>query len=290
MPCPARAGTVAALPIRRYHAALEDLYARYNRREYVHPDPLEFLYAYDDLRDREIVGLVAAALALGRVASILRSVRRALDRLGPHPAALLEGVSAGGLRRMFADFKHRFITGEDVAALLWGARGVARRHGSLQACFAAAMGPRDETVVPALGAFVDELVAAGGRRSRALAHPCRGSACKRLNLYLRWMVRSDAVDPGGWLGMPASRLVIPLDTHMHCIGLALGLTARRQANLAAALDMTAAFREIVPGDPVRYDFALTRLGIRSDTDMDEFLARCGAAPRHGAPGVPPPGE
>jgi uncharacterized protein (TIGR02757 family) len=265
------------MPIRKYYAALEDLYARYNRREYVHPDPLEFLYAYEDLRDREIVGLVAAALALGRVRSILRSVRCVLDRLGSHPATLLEGVSAGRLRRMLADFRHRFVTGEDVAALLWGARGVARRHGSLQACFAAAMGRRDKTILPALGTFVEELVAAGGPSRGLLAHPCRRSACKRLNLYLRWMVRSDAVDPGGWRRVPASRLVIPLDTHMHRIGLALGLTARKQANLAAALEMTAAFRKIVPEDPVRYDFALTRLGIRSDAGLDEWLARCRAA-------------
>jgi uncharacterized protein (TIGR02757 family) len=94
---------------------------------------------------------------------------------------------------------------------------------------------------------------------------------------LRWLVRRDDVDPGGWTGVPASRLVVPLDVHMHRIGAALGLTARRQADAKAALEVTAAFRAISPDDPVRYDFALTRLGIRTDTDLEAFLAECRAA-------------
>lgn len=263
------------MPARKYGPILDDLYARYNRRAYVSPDPLQFLYDYEDLRDREAAGLVAASLAVGRVAMILRNVAAVLERLGPRPATFIEGASADGLRRRLAGLRHRFFTGEDVAGLLWGVRRMQRQGGSVGVFFARAAGPHDETVLPALAALVEELSAAGGPgAARLLSDPRRKSACKRLNLFLRWMVRCDAVDPGGWHAVPASRLVVPLDTHMHRLGRELGLTARPQANLATALEITAAFRRLVPDDPVRYDFALTRLGIRTDTDCDEFLCRC----------------
>jgi len=92
----------------------------------------------------------------------------------------------------------------------------------------------------------------------------RGSACKRLLMYLRWMVRKDEVDPGGWEGIPPSKLLVPVDTHMHRIARKLRFTRRKQANLATVREITAAFRKIVPDDPARYDFTLTRFGIRKD--------------------------
>ncbi|MBW2545477.1 MAG: TIGR02757 family protein, partial [Deltaproteobacteria bacterium] len=101
--------------------------------------------------------------------------------------------------------------------------------------------------------------------------PAKGSACKRLNLFLRWMVRRDDVDPGGWDDIPPSKLVIPLDTHMHRICLAFGFTKRKQADMKTALEITDSFRAIVPDDPVRYDFALTRLGIRKDAAPASLL-------------------
>ena len=96
--------------------------------------------------------------------------------------------------------------------------------------------------------------------------------------FLRWMVRKDEVDPGGWYNVPSSRLIVPLDTHMHRICLALGLTQQKRADMRTALEITTAFRTITPDDPVKYDFALTRLGIRNDTDMDAFLKQCSVMP------------
>jgi len=262
-----------------YRDLFEDLYARYNRRAYVEPDPLQFLYAWPDVRDREIVGLLAATLALGRVAAINRSVAAVLRVLGPRPAVLLAETTADALAASLAGFRHRFFTGDDVAGLLAAAGAVARRHGSLEACFRAGLRTDAETVVPAVEAFVRALEAAGcGRACRNfLPRPERGSACKRLHLYLRWMVRRDAVDPGGWSGVPASRLVVPLDTHLFALGRELGMIGRAAPNLAAALEMTAALRRLSPEDPVRYDFALTRLGIRPDMDREGFVRRCAAA-------------
>ncbi len=239
----------------------------------MHPDPLEFLYAYEDLRDREVAGLVASALAYGRVAQILRSVSEVLERIGPEPAGFVSRSSSRELERRLEGFKHRFTTGADIAKLLVGAARAIRKHGSLNACFAGGLDPGDESVIPALERFSAEI--AGLARSHCgflFPSPEKGSACKRLNLYLRWMVRHDAVDPGGWTGVSPALLVVPLDTHMHRIGLALGLTERGQADLRTALEITGGFRQIVPEDPVRYDFCLTRLGIRTGLSLDEFLA------------------
>jgi uncharacterized protein (TIGR02757 family) len=251
---------------------LEELYRKYNRREYVHPDPLEFLYDYESVEDREIAGLLASALAYGRVAQILRSVGAVLGELGPSPAAFVAGSSARYLSGMFPGFKHRFTAGEEMGALLVGVKRALEDHGSLNSCFLRGMSRTDQSVVPALCRFTAEL-SAGAPLSCGflLPDPEKGSACKRLNLFLRWMVRRDRVDPGGWKGVPRSRLVVPLDTHMYKAGRALGFTARRSPDLRAAWEITLGFARIVPEDPVRYDFSLTRLGIRDEASLDELL-------------------
>ncbi len=251
---------------------LESLYAALNRREYVHPDPIEFLYDHEDPADREIVALVASALAYGRVEQINASVAAALARFGSTPARFVADASRTELERSFAGFKHRFATGDDLAAMLAGAGAIARCHGTLGARFAALVRDDDETVVPALTAFAAELGGEGGI-GHLVPCPGRGSACKRFHLLLRWMVRKDAVDPGGWDGVDVAKLVVPLDVHMHRIALRLGLTKRRSADRRTALEVTRGFARFRPDDPVRYDFALTRLGIRKDVPLEYHLER-----------------
>ncbi len=254
---------------------LDRLYGQYNRREYVHPDPLEFLYAYPDLRDREIAGLIASSLAYGRVAQILKSVGYVLDIMGPCPWDFLKAASPESLRETYSDFRHRFADGESLAALLTGAKQVIGRYGSLYDCFLEGMDKMDKTeatVLPALSFFARKIAEGSAFRcGHLMPMPERGSACKRLNLFLRWMVRKDAVDPGGWDDIPLSKLIVPLDVHLHRISLRLGMTARKQANMKTALEVTSGFRKLSPDDPVRYDFALTRLGIRKDADPDDFF-------------------
>jgi uncharacterized protein (TIGR02757 family) len=255
---------------------LDELRAKYNRRELVHPDPLQFLYDYEDVRDREVVGFIASSLAYGKVRHILRSVARVLERMD-RPARFLNEASETALFSTFHDFRHRVTSGETLSLLLLGAKRVMSRYGSLGACFKAGLREEHEKVFPALSSFVDELTrAAGSCPKHLLPVPAKGGACKRLNLFLRWMVRRDEVDPGGWDDVPPAKLVIPLDTHMHHIGRSLGFTRRKQADCCTALEITAAFRSIAPEDPVRYDFALTRLGIRKDADLEGFLRQCGA--------------
>ena len=258
------------MPLRKHRQALDDLYEAYNRRRYVHPDPVEFLYAYDDPDDREVVALVASSLAFGRVMHILASVRKVLDALGPNPASFLADTPDGRLRSMFAGFVHRFVGCDELAAMLIGAKRARRRFGSLQACFGQGIGDHDATVVPALAAFSAILNELGGGCGFLVPTPAGGSACKRLNLMLRWLVRRDEVDPGGWPTQWADRLLVPLDTHMHRIARAMKATRRKAAGLRTAEEVTAAFRVIRPEDPVRYDFALTRLGIHPELKLAGF--------------------
>ena len=255
---------------------LEKLYKKLNRRVLVHPDPLEFLYRYDNVKDREIAGLVAASLAYGNVKQIIRSVASVLDIVGPNPADYLSRTRESTLYKRLEGFKHRWSTGDEVASLLVGAKRVVKKYGGLENCFVAGIDDGCDTVLPALSAFATELTtAAGGCCASLVPAPEKGSACKRLNLFIKWMVRADDVDPGGWGRVAPAKLIIPLDTHMYRICCALGMTARKQADMKTALEITAAFGTLSPGDPTKYDFALTRLGIRDDLEIGPFLKECG---------------
>jgi uncharacterized protein (TIGR02757 family) len=255
---------------------LERLYLRYNDRRFIPSDPVEFIHRYDDPRDRELAGLVASSLAFGNVKQIRASVARSLEILGVAPADRVAASSPSDLQFDFREFRHRWITGRDMASLLAGVRGAFKEYGSLGELFYAKLDRNDPDVAPAAGRFSRALFEmSGGYRQCLLPSPESGSACKRLNLFLRWMVRSDEIDPGGWGEVPPAMLIVPLDTHMRRIAAKLGLTKRRAADLRAAREVTGAFREISPEDPVKYDFALTRLGIlRDETEEDRARISC----------------
>jgi uncharacterized protein (TIGR02757 family) len=250
----------------------DSLYRKYHHRAFVHPDPLQFLYAYEDLRDREIVAFVASSLAYGRVSQIIKSISSVIERMTPSPWVFLHKASPERIRRTFSGFKHRFTTDENLCAMLVGIKRIVKRHGVLQACFSQGLNSGDKTIFPALCAFTEELAAsADGPLHHLVPSPDKGSACKRLNLFLRWMVRQDEVDPGGWTNVSPSKLIVPVDTHMHRVSLFVGFTRRKQADLGAAMEITECFKAMAPEDPVKYDFSLTRLGIRGDKDYGGLL-------------------
>lgn len=253
---------ISAMPRRPEPAWFEELYARYNRKTYLGTDPVQFLSRYPDIRDREMAALIASSFALGRVAHILASVEKVLAPMQPGPRSFLDRASARTLRSTYAGFKHRFFDADCLVAFLRGAQKMLRLHGSLNAAFVKGLGPDCDTILPALERFAAEINNGCGS---LVPSPARGSACKRLNLFLRWMVRSDEIDPGGWTGVPASKLIVPLDTHLFRIARRMGFTRRKSADIRTALEVTAAFRRIRPDDPVRYDFSLTRLGIMPRT-------------------------
>jgi uncharacterized protein (TIGR02757 family) len=254
-------------------ASLESLYLKYNHKSFIHPDPLEFVHRYREPGDREVVALIAACLAYGRVAQILASVSRVLEPMSPSPARFLEKCTRENLEGIYGGFKHRFTTGSELASFLGRMGEVLRQFGSMEACFLDGYRAEDASVVPALSSFARQLTegCGNGGGGMFLPSPQKGSACKRLHLFLRWMVRNDDVDPGVWKGVDASQLIIPLDTHMFRIARFFQLTTRNQANHRTAVEITESFRTICREDPVRYDFALTRLGIREGVDIRTVL-------------------
>jgi len=243
---------------------LENIYQKFNRREYVHPDPLEFLYRYPGIQDREIVGMISSSLAYGRVAQILKSTETVLDKMGSSPFRFLMKSSNRSLSKTFSGFKHRFTTDEGLVSLMTGIKKIISRHGSLNLCFVAGLNRNDKTIIEGLVKFVGKLNCSD---RYLIPLPEKRGACKRLNLFLRWMVRKDAVDPGGWETVPKRKLIVPIDTHMARIGRMLGATMRKTADMKMALEITETFKKLAPRDPVKYDFALTRFGIRNDLQI-----------------------
>lgn len=245
---------------------LERVYARYNHRQFLDSDPLQFVYRYQDRRDREIVGFLASALAYGRVQQIARSLTELFNRMGSSPYEFTSQFD-GRARARLGGFKHRFTTGDDIADLLMRFRRVLDDFGSLEAFFLQGYRPSHATVLPALTRFCESL--SGGTPPSAglnylLASPSRGSACKRLNLFLRWMVRKDEVDVGLWKCVDKAKLLVPVDVHMGRLCRILGFHTGKGTTLATAVKITKAFARIEPNDPVKYDFSLSRIGILED--------------------------
>jgi len=244
-------------------ALLEKTYREMNKPEFIHPDPLEFVWRYQDRADREIVGLIAACLAYGNVTQILKSVEKVLGPMGKSPAAWLKAAEPAIIKKTFAAFKHRFTTGAELAVFLLNIKHGVEKHGSLEKLFLQGYAKDEATLENAIYKFVDNFNALGCAPSLT---PCpeHKSSFKRVNLYLRWMVRKDAVDPGVWTGVSTSKLLIPLDTHMRQVSMSMGITKRKDTSMKTAAEITAYFRSIEPADPVKYDFALTRAGIRGN--------------------------
>jgi uncharacterized protein (TIGR02757 family) len=254
-------------------ARLDELYDAFNVADAAE-DPVQFLAGYDDPADREIVAFCAASLAFGRVASVKASIARVLQVLGPHPAQFIRDFSPRLQASAFDGFVHRWTRGADIVGLFLILQHMLREHGSIEGFFRVGLDPSGPDIEHALESFctraceIDVRAAYGGRKPPARAgvrwffpRPSAGSGCKRLNLFLRWMVRRDQVDPGGWTGVSPSQLVIPLDTHVIRVGRCLRLTSYTSPGWRMAADITRALRRIDPIDPVRYDFSLCHLGM-----------------------------
>lgn len=247
----------------------EALYARYNKRGLCNPDPLQFLYDYPDVREREIAALIAACFAYGNVKQIIKTVNFILAVAGPSPRAFALSATPAKLAKIFKGFKYRFTTEKELVSFWLAIKNILKKYGSLETCFLAHYNPADETVLPAIKGFAREL-RRGGDLHSLVPDPDKKSALKRLNLFLRWMVRQDEVDPGGWKQISPAQLIVPLDVHMHRIAQKLGLTKRNAADITAALEISAALKKHCPQDPIKYDFCLTRFGIRDDMSYNDL--------------------
>jgi uncharacterized protein (TIGR02757 family) len=251
--------------------ALDQLYAGFNHADSA-TDPIQVVRRYERDDDREIVGFIAAALAFGRVMSELQSIERVLAVMGPEPAAYVRRFDARRDGPAFAGIVHRWTRETDIVALLWVLRQMVDRSASVEGFFLEGDDEASEDIAGALDSFSAramalDLKAAYGRIPNRpgvcyfFPRPSAGSGCKRLNLFLRWMVRRDALDLGVWRRVSPARLIVPLDTHVIRVGRCLRLTTYTSPGWRMARDITASLRRLDPADPVKYDYSLCHLGM-----------------------------
>jgi uncharacterized protein (TIGR02757 family) len=252
-------------------STLDSLYRDYNREDSA-SDPVHKVRPYSRRDDREIAAFCAAALAFGRVASVLNSIDGLLTIMGPHPAEFVRRFDPSAPHPELRSMVHRWTRGVDLAALLWLMRQMLEQSGSIEQFFADGDDPLAADVGPGLDRFSSrvrqlDIRRVYGRHPKAAGvwyffpRPSGGSACKRLNLFLRWMVRRDEVDLGVWTRVTPARLVVPLDTHIIRLGQCLRLTRYTSPGWRMAADITASLRRLDPVDPVRFDFSICHIGM-----------------------------
>jgi uncharacterized protein (TIGR02757 family) len=252
-------------------STLDRLYHGFNDPQAA-TDPIQAVRRFAAVEDREVVGFLAAALAFGRVLGVLQSVDRLLAVMGDRPAAFVRAFAPERDGRALRTFVHRWTRGADITALLWMLRQMLETDGSLEGFFVRGHDDSREDVGPSLDSFSARALALDIRRAYGripqrpgvcyfFPRPSHGSGCKRLNLFLRWMVRSDALDLGVWSRVRPAMLVIPLDTHVIRVAQCLRLTRYRSPGWPMAREITAALRALDPTDPVKYDFSLCHLGM-----------------------------
>ncbi|MBI2354614.1 MAG: TIGR02757 family protein [Deltaproteobacteria bacterium] len=243
-------------------------------------DPLSFCHRFADPADREVAAVLASAFAYGGIKVILRTLETIFAGLGPSPRRFVERFDPRQGLLIFGGFKHRFNDGRDLVALLWAVRLMIEQAGSIEAFFLRGHDPRAEDLTGSLNGYTASVLALdyrpvfGGGKVPDHSYfpflfpaPASGSACKRLCMFLRWVVRpADGIDLGLWRGITPAQLVIPVDTHIQRICGYLGLTGRKSADWRMAREITAALRRFDPADPVKYDFSLAHLGISEKCD------------------------
>ena len=251
--------------------ALDRLYHGFNAHQSVN-DPVWFAHRFAAGDDREVVAFIASALAFGRVQSVLNSIGGMLAVMGPSPAAFVREFEPARGRKRFDHLVHRWTNGPDFAALVWILHQMIERSGSIENFFAEGL-PGDAVDISAgLQSFSTRALAMdvkpiyGRAKPRPgvayfFSRPSSGGACKRLNLFLRWMVRDDKVDLGVWSKVRPGQLIVPLDTHVIRVGQCLRLTTLKSPGWRMAADITASLRAIDPNDPVKFDFSICHLGM-----------------------------
>ena len=239
---------------------LEHLHDKYNRAEFIEPDPISVPHAFAAKEDREIAGFFAATIAWGNRKAIVKSARRMMQYMDDAPADFVRHASTEELARL-RTYVHRTFNGQDFTDFVLAIRRIAERLGD----FFESRYEAEGDMARVLSEFRREFFACehDAHCEKHLSSIDKGAACKRLNMYLRWFVRRDdrGVDFGLWRNIPMSALYLPLDVHSGNMGRALGLLRRKQSDWKATAEITASLREFDPEDPVRYDFSLFGAGI-----------------------------
>ena len=254
--------------IERQRELLEHYHDKYNRPEFIPDDPIGLVHAFDDARDREIVGFWIAMLAWGRRATIIEKGQQLIERMGGEPYRFVteHGGCDETVVRELSDWKHRTFTLTDTRYFLQWLHHYYRQHTTLEDAFVRHLPADSPTIEPALRGFHEDffgLPDAPRRTRKHVATPARKSRCKRLCMFLRWMVRDDGrgVDFGQWKGIRPDQLCMPLDVHVERVGRELGLLRRKQCDWRAVVELTDNLRRFDAQDPTRFDFALFGMGV-----------------------------
>lgn len=267
---------------------LDGLYRQYSR-EFLYSDPLSFVHRYSNPKDQEVVAWIASVLSYGSVPQIKRSMTFVFSNMSENPYIYLRDFSLTSISEDFQAFRHRFTTGADLIVLFYLIHNVIEDFGSVGTFFQKIFDESENSVKNLLSKVIRRLrgmdfspVESFYRPEKfwyLLPSPHSGSACKRWNMFLRWMVRrNDGVDLGLWTGIPAAALILPLDTHTTRLVRLLGLTHLKNPSWKMAEEVAAHLRELDPSDPVKYDFALSRLGILKKCPGKKQVAVCEKCP------------
>lgn len=249
---------------------LEAHYLNY-RQKFSSKDPVWILHRFSDERDIELIGLITAAFAYGSVDQINRFIHELLLKTGNNPYEFTINFSKRKDKKHLEGLYYRFNSCLDIINMFSSLNKALVKSGSLKNLFLSHYKASYSTIIPALGGFTNELnkniIKNDNRYYHYLfSNPVNNSTCKRMNLFLRWMVRKDDIDTGLWSDIPASKLIMPVDTHIARISNKLKLVNRKSIDLKFAIELTERLKEFDPVDPVKYDFALCHIGI----DKKEF--------------------
>ncbi|MCQ2370353.1 MAG: TIGR02757 family protein [Paludibacteraceae bacterium] len=242
---------------------LDGLYRRYNTPDFIEPDPISIPHSFSKKEDIEISGFFASTIAWGNRKAIVKSANRMMDYMGREPYRFVTEASNKEIESL-GTFVHRTFSGEDFRAFVLMMRAVCAKYGSLGNFFEQSYSQTGD-IRRVLSNFRTEFLCAehNPHADKHISSIDKGAACKRLCMYLRWMVRHDdgGVDFGLWRRIPASALYLPLDVHSGNISRQLGLLSRKQSDWKAVEEVTSALRIFDPSDPAKYDFALFGVGI-----------------------------
>ncbi len=251
----------------RLKEPLDRLYREFDWASRSAADAIQFPLRYRDPADLEIAGLLASCMAYGRVDLFGPWVDWTLERMGSSPAAFVQGFDLGKERRRFRGFRYRFNREGDILAFFLASQRILARWGSLKSLFLSSYSTADPHVGPALegfvSAFLEQDLSAIFPRNRLsygyrhwFPRPSTGGACKRMHLFLRWMIRQERPDFGLWTEVSPAALLMPVDTHIENMARSVGLTRRRSRNWKMVEEITAGLKRLDAEDPVKYDFAL----------------------------------
>lgn len=249
------------LEIEEMRAFLNEKVQQYNRPDFIELDPIQIPHMYEDKEDREIAGFLAATIAWGNRVSIIKSAHKMMDLMGNSPYDFVLNHKEEHLVRIDG-FVHRTFNSTDFLYFIYALKYLYQKKDGLEGVFAKHQGATSlQTAIHQLKKEFFSLPHPA-RTMKHLPDPLKGSAAKRINMFLRWMVRNDhaGVDFGLWKGISPSKLSCPLDVHTGTVARKLGLLKRKQNDARAVEELDRALRILDPEDPVKYDFGLFSLG------------------------------